>query len=272
VNQSNVPLIFKLTAKNLRGVESSSQVPVTIGTAGAAGRAPIANAGPDLTVKENATVRLIGSRSQDPDRERLTFLWTQTAGPVRVFLNNSTSPIATFKAPPVPTNNSIFVFRLTVKDPAGLNSSDLARVIVQKGGIVDNRPVANAGRDQAAFGKNNVTLDGSRSADPDVRDKLTYQWRQIGGLPRVGLLNDNQPNATFVAPEVSANTTLTFALTVTDPARKNSTDTVKVVIMKPEGFPIWIIGAIAGAAAAGGVAAWYFLLRKPPKRRLTFVP
>jgi len=88
----------------------------------------------------------------------------------------------------------------------------------------------------------------------------------------VGLLNDNQPNATCVAPEVSANTTLTFALTVSDPARKNSTDTVKVVIMKPEGFPIWIIGAIAGAAAAGGVAAWYFLLRKPPKRRLTFVP
>jgi hypothetical protein len=101
---------------------------------------------------------------------------------------------------------------------------------------------------------------------------LTYQWRQIGGLPRVGLLNYNQANASFVSPDVSANTTLSFALTVSDPARKNSTDTVKVTIMKPEGFPLWIIAAIAVAAAGGGVAAWYFLFRKPPKRRLTFVP
>jgi hypothetical protein len=271
VNQSSVPLVFKLTAKNLRGVESSSQIPVTIATAG---RPPLVNAGPDLTVRENATVMLNGGRSQDPDRERLTFLWIQTAGPTRVVLNNNTSPVATFKAPFVPTNNSLLVFRLTVKDPSGQNSSDLVRVNVQKvtRGIVDNPPVANAGRDQAVFGKNNVTLDGSKSADPDIRDKLTYQWRQIGGLPRVGLLNYNQANASFVSPDVSANTTLSFALTVSDPDRKNSTDTVKVTIMKPEGFPLWIIAAIAVAAAGGGFAAWYFLFRKPPKRRLTFVP
>ena len=120
----------------------------------------------------------------DPDKNRLTFSWTQISGIRKVFLRGDSAPTVTFKAPFVPVNNSVLVFRLTVKDSAGLNRSDSVRINVQKTtkGILDNQPVARAGRDQAVLGKMNVTLDGSKSVDIDVRDKLTYRWKQIGGV------------------------------------------------------------------------------------------
>jgi hypothetical protein len=269
VNQSGVTLVFKLTAKNLRGAESEKTIPVQLSGANAR---PIANAGPDQTARENANVTLDGRRSSDPDRSRLTFSWVQVPGPVRVILSDDSTPVTKFKAPFVPKNNTVLAFRLTVKDAGGLNASDMVRVNIQKGtgGIVDNPPVANAGPDKVVLGNKNVTLDGSKSSDPDIRDKLSYQWRQIGGTPVV-LADNNRANTSFISPDVQANTTLTFALTVFDPAHKNSTDAVKVIVIKPEGFAMWIVG-VAGAAAAGGFAAWHFLFKKPTKPRLKFVP
>ena len=215
-----------------------------------------------------------GKRSYDPDKDRLTFSWTQISGIRKVFLRGDSAPIVTFRAPFVPVNNSMLVFRLTVKDSAGLNSSDSVRINVQKTtkGIVDNPPVASAGRDQAVLEKMNVTLDGSKSIDLDVRDKLTYRWKQIGGVPSVTIHNDTQSIASFISPEVSANTTLKFALTVSDPRHKNSTDIVNVVVMKPEGLPPWVMPGIGAVVAGVGVAVWAFFFRKRPKPRLKFVP
>ena len=271
VNQSGTTLIFKLTAKNSKGVESSSQIPVQILKANSR---PVANAGPDQIVRENANVTLDGTKSLDPDKERLTFSWVQTFGVRRVVLNGDDTIRPTFKAPFVPVNNSLLVFRLTVKDSAGLNSSDLVRISVLKtsGGLTDNPPVANAGPDKAVIAGSNVTLNGNKSADPDLKDKLTYVWKQTGGSPLVLLVGSDQPNASFKAPDLSANTTLTFALTVSDGQRKNNTDTVNVTVFKPQGFPLWLIIVIVAAAGGGGAAAWFFFFRKPPKRTSKFVP
>ena len=271
VNQTGTTLIFKLTAKNSKGVESSSQIPVQILKANSR---PVANAGPDQIVRENANVTLDGTKSLDPDKERLTFLWVQTFGVRRVVLNGDDTIRPTFKAPFVPVNNSLLVFRLTVKDSTGLNSSDLVRISVLKtsGGLTDNPPIANAGPDKAVIAGSNVTLNGNKSADPDLKDKLTYVWKQTGGSPLVLLIGSDQPNASFKAPDLSANTTLTFALTVSDGQRKNNTDTVNVTVFKPQGFPLWLIIVIVAAAGGGGAAAWFFFFRKPPKRTSKFVP
>ena len=138
-SQGNVPspdrkpnrttLIFKLTAKNSKGVESSSQIPVQILKANSR---PVANAGPDQIVRENANVTLDGTKSLNPDKERLSFSWLQTFGVRKVVLSGDDTARPTFKAPFVPVNNSLLVFRLTVKDSAGLNSSDLVRISVLK--------------------------------------------------------------------------------------------------------------------------------------------
>ena len=96
-------------------------------------------------------------------------------------------------------------------------------------------------------------MSGNKSADPDLKDKLTYAWKQTGGSPLVSLIGSDQPIASFKAPDLSANTTLTFALTVSDGQRKNNTDTVNVTVFKPQGFPLWLIIVIVESAGVGGV-------------------
>jgi hypothetical protein len=84
--------------------------------------APVANAGPDLTVAAGSTVRLDGRKSFDPDFTPLTFTWTQESGPP-VDLNAS-GAAATFTAPALPMGGApvTLTFRLTVSD--GITTPD----------------------------------------------------------------------------------------------------------------------------------------------------
>jgi hypothetical protein len=91
---------------------------------------PTANAGQDQIVNESSPITLDGSKSTDPRGGTLTYLWTQNAGPP-VTLNNPTSPIATFTAPPVSANNTVMLFfTLTVRNAAGLTGSATVKVTV----------------------------------------------------------------------------------------------------------------------------------------------
>jgi hypothetical protein len=80
-------------------------------------RAPVARAGPDLTVKGGAKVALSGLASADPDGDPLKYEWTQIRGQ-RVSLLDPNSVTATFVAPRVSARR-LLQFRLSVTDMKG---------------------------------------------------------------------------------------------------------------------------------------------------------
>ncbi|MDC3960060.1 M36 family metallopeptidase [Polyangium jinanense] len=93
-------------------------------------------------------------------------------------------------------------------------------------------PVANAGADLVVSGGDEVTLDGSKSNDPDG-DTLTYKWTQTEG-PEVALTPNNGPKPTFVAPNTQVDVTLTFQLTISD-GKGLASDLVKVTVQPGSG-------------------------------------
>jgi hypothetical protein len=76
-------------------------------------------------------------------------------------------------------------------------------------------PTANAGADQTVEEGKAVTLDGSRSSDPDL-NSLNFTWTQVSG-PAVTLANPSSATPSFTAPRLSSQSaTLVFRLVVSD--------------------------------------------------------
>jgi len=230
---------------------------------------PVADAGKNFVAKENSIVALNGNKTKDPDKlDKLKYLWTQVSGDLVVDIKNEKTLKPSLKVPFVKQNNSIYTFKLTVTDPKGLNSSDTVNMTVRKiSNNTLNPPSASVVPNLTVIEGTNATLSAANSTDPDVNEKLTFQWKQIGGQPLVDLRNPNTPKAEFLAPIVEENTTLTFNVTVTDKKGLNDTATAFVKIAKaPEqGFPIMfvLIGGIAAAGAVAGVILYKFFMVRP---------
>jgi hypothetical protein len=72
--------------------------------------------------------------------------------------------------------------------------------------------VANAGGDLTVTEGEEAVLDGSQSSGP-AGTPLSFQWQQVDGPP-VELIDATSSQARFTAPDVEADTTLTFSLNV----------------------------------------------------------
>lgn len=88
--------------------------------------APIADAGPDQIGVPAGTITLDGSGSYDPDGDPLTYAWVQTGGPT-VSISGMNTAKATFTA----AAGESYSFRLTVKDPGGLQSTARVNVVTR---------------------------------------------------------------------------------------------------------------------------------------------
>ena len=97
--------------------------------------------------------------------------------------------------------------------------------------IITGCITVNAGKDQVVHSGDKVVLNGSLSRSIDNR-KIKYVWKQIKGT-KVALQNANSPKASFIAPDVTKNTSLKFLLTVSTIDGKNSNKASVSVMVKP---------------------------------------
>ncbi|WP_196502726.1 IPT/TIG domain-containing protein [Aestuariivirga litoralis] len=120
-------------------------------------------------------------------------------------------------------------------DQAGDDKYEAATQIQQSITVGKNEPpVADAGSNQSVTTRALVTLDGSKSSDPE-NGTLTYSWKQTVGTTAT-LSDVTAAMPTFAAPILATGITseeLTFELTVADDTGSTSVATVKVTVNQP---------------------------------------
>jgi len=148
---------------------------------GTANRLPVANAGPDQTVRLGSLAKLDGTGSSDPDSGPgpLTFSWAQSGGPSAVLTAASTTAPTFAFAPPV---EGSYVFSLIVND--GQDSSaapDTVTVRVPLLGDIDldgdvdkiDLKLLRAARNKPPSGPNDLRdLDGDGKIGPTDEQML----------------------------------------------------------------------------------------------------
>jgi len=181
--------------------------------------APVANAGPNQSQPNGATVTLDGSASSDVDGDPLTYSWTLTAQPASstATLSGATTANPTF----VIDISGTYVAELIVNDGTTDSAPDTVQITTS-----NTAPVANAGPDQSGLWNDVITLDGSGSTDVDG-NPLTYSWTltsQPAGSTAT-LSNPAIVNPTFV---IDVSGTYVATLVVNDGSTDSTPDTVQI--------------------------------------------
>lgn len=218
-------LVFDLAVSDLCTWSVPDRITVPVG---AADDPPYAVAG-DVSANELETVTLDGSASYDPEGAGLTFLWEQQGAPA-VVLDDPKSVTPSFTAPDR-TGDYTLLFTLTVNDgqqdclvPAALTVSVVAD---------NDPPVADAGEPITVQSGSPVTLDGTRSSDPEGGPLAGYSWGQDWGPP-VSLDDPTSPTPSFIAPAAASEVVLAFTLTVTDGGGNQDSDQTQVWVSPSE--------------------------------------
>ncbi|MGY4829032.1 PKD domain-containing protein [Sphaerotilaceae bacterium SBD11-9] len=180
---------------------------------------PVANAGPDSTVRVGERVTLNGAASSDPDGNALTYAWSFTSHPAgsSAALTDATGINPSFTA----DRPGSYVLQLVVNDGTVSSAADSVTV-----STANSVPVANAGPDQTARVGDTVVLDGRGSNDVDG-DTLTYAWR-IVSAPAGS--SSALSNAAVVQPSLRLDVSGTYELqlVVNDGSVNSPADTVIV--------------------------------------------
>jgi PKD repeat protein len=235
----------------------SDTVTITVRTLADGNAAPIAEAGPDATIKlPTNTITLQGRASDDglPAGSTLTVTWASVEPAARVTFNDvhALTAAATFEAA------GIYQLRLTASD-GELSSSDTVTITVLAADA-NQTPKADAGPDQTVTdtdgsGSEPMTLDGSGSSDADGFI-VEYRWTENGDTL-----------ATTVQPTVDLKVGIhTITLVVVDDGGAQNIDQVIIRVLPTTTEPPVLVSAVNSASdgvnedgpiyTAGNKAIW----------------
>lgn len=202
-----------------------SEFEVTGSTAPAVNQPPVADAGPATTAVTGAEARLDGSRSSDPDGSITAYAWTVESQPAgsALTLSGATSAAPRF----TPTVVGTYTFGLVVTDNSGASSPKATTTVVVTAPPPNRAPTADAGADATAVIGELVTLDGSKSADPDGTI-AAFAWSVDSAPATVTLSSTTAAKPTFTPTAAGVHV---FRLVVTDDDGASSVaDTVSVTV------------------------------------------
>ena len=169
---------------------------------------------------------LDGSLSTDSDNDAINYTWTIESKPsnsaAQLSMSMSQNPTIIFD------KMGTYIFGLVVSDGQLVSEKTTTVVRVVRG---NSAPLSNAGLPQTLRIGKTVTLDGSKSTDPD-NDKLSYQW-SISSLPAGSkiTLNSTAVNP-IVTPDIPGN--YVFNLQVSDGSLSSSSNVNITVQSAPE--------------------------------------
>jgi len=205
--------LFQLEVDDGDGGNSADTVQVTATNAD-----PIADAGPDISMRKTLVVTLDGGGSSDPDNDILAFAWTQLSGSA-VSLTNAGSAVASFTAAKVGS----FTFMLEADDGDGGTDSDTVTVNVW--GLP---PVAVlTANPPRTFTGISIRFDGASSHDPDgVIVNYSFDFDDGTVLEGTAVFRDHTYeaagtyNVALSVRDDDGNTSIAWAVVVVDPPTK----------------------------------------------------
>ena len=225
-------LTFTLRVTDAVGLFHEDTVTLTV-----VSQPPVITSATSLTVAENKTAvaTLTATDAETPVADLAWSIPADAAGGADrgKFTLTSAGVLAfasakDFENPDDADTNGIYAVTVAVSDGALTDTADLTVTLTN----VNETPIADAGADQTGIMPSAVvTLSGSGS-DPDAgdTDTLSYRWTQTGSQEGT-LTNADAATATFTAPPaVTAATTFTFTLRVTDVGGLYHEDTVTVTV------------------------------------------
>ena len=194
---------------------------------------PTADAGDDQLFSDAgpvASVTLDGSGSSDPENTALSYHWKQIGG-WKVQLSDTNAVAPTFTHPWPGT----YLFQLVVNDGLQDSEPDVTKIVIGPNHV----PVADAGPGRY-LATGSVTLDGTKSYDPDGGGTLTYQWRQVSG-PVVTITGTNTSTPVVsVTPKTTVQKCV-FELIVSDGNLISSPSNVTVTIVPNYGSNVLVL-------------------------------